>query len=156
MAVDDLGQAGIERRAVEPPVQPEGHGHDVGRVTGLQLVEEPETLLPERHRHVPIPSHSTERRRFPAPPRSAAVDCIHELIPEARGEHAGRIAQRALLKVRTPTIGDLRLDASVRMKIYVTQHQRQRVDSIGHPSLRPGIGIKHTRLELHLEELAES
>src|SRR5262245_22146465 len=54
VAVDEFVEAAFQRGHVELPRQTDGRGDDIAGEAGLQLVEEPEPLLRERERQLPL------------------------------------------------------------------------------------------------------
>src|SRR5262245_18222182 len=50
MAANDLVNSTNERSVLERPFEPEAHCDIVGWIAGIELVEVPETLLPDRRR----------------------------------------------------------------------------------------------------------
>ena len=89
VATPQLGEAPLERHMIERTLEVERTGNVVGGAGFLDLVQEPQPLLPERQRHIPVAGQGDERWNDEGPSVAAlGLDAFGEARDRGRLEHA--------------------------------------------------------------------
>ena len=151
MTVNDLLQGTLQKPDVQVAAQSHGHRHVVERTVGLELVQEPETLLTERQRR---PLAGFQRLQRTQDFARHQFQFVPALVAEGLHHFPGDVAEVVLRELAFPAVSPIRRNAFVLVETHVAQHLGKLVQPVGHSPLAVLLRVEHVRVRLDFQKIA--